>query len=73
MSGQQPLKRVIRSKETGKIFKDGDWTENPDEATNFPSATAAAQACGAYQLKNAELILCFGRKDLDVSVPICQG
>lgn len=72
MSSLQPLKRVIRSKETGKFFKDGDWTENPDEATNFPSAAEAARACSTYQLRNAELILSFGRKELDVSLPICQ-
>lgn len=68
----QPLKRVIRSKESGRFFKDGDWTENPDEATNFASAADAAQACSTYQLRNAELILWFGRKELDVSLPICQ-
>lgn len=71
MPVQQPLKRIIRSKETGKFFKDGDWTKDPDEATNFPSAADAARVCGTYELKNAELILCFGSKELDVSLPIC--
>jgi len=73
MSTPQPLKRVIRSKDTGKFFKDGDWTDSSDDATNFPSVAEAAQACSEYQMKNAELILCFGSKELDVSVPICQG
>lgn len=73
MPSPQPLKRVIRSKESGMFFKDGDWTEDVDDATNFSSAAEAAEACSAHQLKNAELILWFGRKELDVSVPICQG
>lgn len=73
MASPQPLKRVIRSKVTGRFFKDGDWVEDSDDATSFPSVADAARACSTYELKNAELILCFGRKELNLSISICHG
>lgn len=67
----RPMKRVIRDKKTGKFLRGKDWTEDIDDALNFDSIPDAVRACSTYHLKDAELVLYFGHKELDVAVPIC--
>ncbi len=51
MGRLQPMKRVIRDTKTGMFFKDGNWTEDFDQATNFDSIPEAVRACSRYALK----------------------
>ena len=67
----RPMRRTIRDRETGRFFKDGDWTEKPEEATNFDSFNDVVRVCLEYNLKNTELVLSFDHRELDVAVPIC--
>ena len=68
----KPMRRIIRSKETGKFFKDGKWIEDFHDATNFVSTVDAARACSRYNLKNTELVLSFGNRKMDMTIPICE-
>jgi hypothetical protein len=68
--GASPLKRFIRSVKTGKFFKDGEWTDDKNEATTFGSIGDAVNACSNRDLPDTELILSFGPEKMDITVPI---
>ena len=48
---------LLRCRHTGRYFKDGEWTEDPSEATSFAGETDAARACVLSNLRNVELVL----------------
>ena len=70
MSPKGGMKRVVRNIKTGKFLKDGEWTNDKNEATNFNSIREAIDACSRQKLTDAELVLSFGTNKLDVTVPI---
>ena len=64
------MKRVIRSRATGKFLKDGEWTDELDEATNFASVLDAMKLCSQRRLRDIEIVLCFEDRKLNISLPI---
>ena len=66
------MKRVIRSRATGKFLKDGEWTEQLEEATDFASLLEALRTCSRRGLRDAEAVLCFEDRKHDICIPICD-
>jgi hypothetical protein len=54
---QPPINRLIRCRQTQKYFKDGDWTEDPLQASTFADEIEAVRACIEHGLMNIELVL----------------
>ncbi len=71
MTSLEPIKRVIRSRATGKYLKGVEWTDNADDAIHFGCISDALRACSEYGLANTELVLRFSEQQYDVAVPIC--
>jgi len=72
MAIKAPMKRVIRNRETGRFFKDGDWTDHMDDATSFTSIIAVGRACARYKLTGVELLLRYPERDFNITIPICE-
>ena len=49
--------RLLRCCDTRRYFKDGEWTEDPRDATSFAAETDAVRACVVNNLRNVELVL----------------
>jgi len=69
---QAPMMRVIRNRETGRFFKDGDWTDEMDDATSFTSIIEVGRVCARYKLTGVELLLRYPKRDFDITIPICE-
>jgi hypothetical protein len=53
------IKRVLRHRDSREYFKDGGWTNNPNEADCFSDVVEAAEICARYRLNDVELALRF--------------
>lgn len=62
----QPIKRLLRHRESMAYFKNGGWTTNPKEARSFSDVVEAAETCARYGLKDVELALRYEAGDADV-------
>jgi hypothetical protein len=51
------IKRVLRHQGSREYFKDGAWTQDPGDASNFTDVVEAAEICARYGLSNVELAL----------------
>ena len=52
------MKRVIRSKASGKYLQDdGAWSEDPEHAVCFEDLLSALKAVKKHELTNVELVL----------------
>ncbi len=51
------IKRILRRSGSLEYFKDGEWTEDPEEASSFHDAVEAAEICARYGLTGVELAL----------------
>ena len=56
---EKVIKRVLRRSGSREYFKDGGWTDNPEEANNFSDAVEVAEICARYGLTDVELALRF--------------
>jgi hypothetical protein len=56
---EKAIKRVLRRSRSREYFKDGGWTNNPDEADSFSDAVEVAEICARYGLRDVELALRF--------------
>ncbi len=66
-----PMRRLIRSKQTGKLLqRNGEWTDNPSAAENFLTTVDAARACKTYRLHDVELVMQFNDERFDVALPL---
>jgi len=54
---QTTIKRVLRHKGSREYFKDGGWTNNPEEANSFNDVVEVAETCARYGLNDVELAL----------------
>ncbi len=59
------IKRFLRHKGSREYFKDGGWTENPEEARSFADCVEVAEVCAQYGLKDVELALRFDSAPCD--------
>ena len=53
--GEQTVKRLLRQCGSDEYFKDGGWTNNPDEADSFCDVVEAAETCARHGLTGVEL------------------
>jgi hypothetical protein len=53
----RPAKRVLRHRRSRAYFKEGAWTADIDEATEFPNVRRIAETCVAHQLRGVDLVL----------------
>ena len=53
------MKRLLRRRASREYFKNGGWTNNPEEADNFSDVVQAAETCARYGLSDVELALRF--------------
>ena len=63
---RQPVRRVLRHRESKEYFKDGGWTRDPQEAASFSDVVQVAEACVRYGLNDRELAVRFESADCDV-------
>ena len=63
---RETIKRVLRHKRSQEYFKDGGWTDNPNEADCFSDAVEVAETCARYGLSDVELALRFESAGCDV-------
>jgi hypothetical protein len=57
--GEKAIKRVLRRSGSREYFKDGEWTDNPEEANSFSDAVEVAEICARYGLTDVELAIRF--------------
>ncbi|HSU52817.1 MAG TPA: hypothetical protein VLT36_02015 [Candidatus Dormibacteraeota bacterium] len=65
-SQEKTIKRVLRHKESREYFKDGAWTNDPQEASSFTDVVEVVEACTRYGLSDVELALRFDSASADV-------
>lgn len=56
-NGHKRIKRFVRRSGSRHYFKDGGWTDNPEEASSFCDAVEVAEICARYGLTDVELAL----------------
>ncbi|HEY5910133.1 MAG TPA: hypothetical protein VJA21_05965 [Verrucomicrobiae bacterium] len=66
------MKHLIRNTATRKYFTHGDWTPNISRAQRFGNPLAAISFSLRNQLKDAELVVVFGKKPStqDIHLPL---
>jgi hypothetical protein len=62
----QTVKRLLRNTDSQKYFKDGDWTNNPEEADSFSDVVEAAEICAQHGLTGVELAVRLDAQACDV-------
>ena len=62
----QTVKRLLRNRVSQEYFRDGRWTNNPEEADSFSDVVEAAQICTQHGLTGVELALRLDAKACDV-------
>ena len=60
------MTRVLRHKNSLEYFKEGGWTNNPDEAKSFDDVVEVAETCTRYGLNDVELALRVKSRAADV-------
>lgn len=68
LTGEQTCKRLLRQRGSDEYFKDGGWTNNPDEADSFCDVVEAAETCARHGLTDVELAV---RLDAHASDVFC--
>ena len=54
---EQPVKRLLRRKDTKQYFNGDGWTDDPAQAQTFSDVLEAASTCSRFKLTNVELAL----------------
>jgi len=52
---EKTVKRLLRRTASKDYFKQGGWTNKPEEAQNFSDVVEAVEACTRYGLSDVEL------------------
>ena len=63
-------KRLLRHRNSQRYFRDGQWTENPQEATDFRNIREAVETCVRNELREVDLILRFDGTSIEIVVRI---
>lgn len=66
------VKRVLRDKARKVFFKNGEWTKNADEATDFSGIDQVLDICELYNVDDAEIVVHFmtSGTGADIAVPV---
>lgn len=62
----EPIKRLLRHRESRAYYKEGGWTDNPKEARSFSDVVEAAQVCAQYGLQGVDLALRYEAGEADL-------
>ena len=54
---ERAITRVLRRRESEEYFKNGGWTNDPEEADSFEDVVEAAEACIRHGLSEVDLAL----------------
>ncbi len=60
------IKRLLRRRASQQYFKDGEWTNNPEEARSFSDVVEVAQICAQYDLSDVELAVRYDKAGCDL-------
>jgi hypothetical protein len=60
--------KVLRHRRSRAYFKEGAWTNDIDEATEFPNARQVAEACVRHQLREVDLVLTTAAGFMEITV-----
>ncbi len=63
---ERAIKRLLRRSNSRQYFKDGSWTDKPEEASTFSDAVEVAEVCARYALTDVELALRVDARGSDV-------
>ena len=55
------------------LCQDGTWTKDLSRALHFASSLQATNHCEKIGINHAQVLLKFGRKELDVTLPVSQN
>ena len=66
----EPVKRLLRRRNSPRYYKGGTWTENVEEAETFTDMLEAIETCVHGDLKDVELVLRIGNARCDI---FCTG
>jgi hypothetical protein len=69
---ERAIKRVLRHTTSRAYFKDGGWTNDPDEADSFSDVMEVAAVCSRYGLNDVELAIRFDAGAGDVFCTIIR-
>ncbi|HZR19253.1 MAG TPA: hypothetical protein VFE51_18340 [Verrucomicrobiae bacterium] len=61
-------RRVLRHRRSRTYFKDGAWTADIDEATEFPNVREIAETCVRHQLREVDLVLSSGAGLMELTI-----
>lgn len=65
--GNDPsIRRVLRHCESKAYFRNGEWTQDPEDAEHFPDVMQVAEACVRYGLSDVEVALRFQAANCDL-------
>ncbi len=62
----QPIRRLLRRKDSREYFQEGKWTSNPSQATTFEDVVEVAEVCARYGLTDVEVALRFDQAAEDL-------
>ncbi len=62
----QPIRRLLRRKDSLEYFREGGWTTNPSQATTFEDVVQVAEVCARYGLSDVELALRYDKAAEDL-------
>jgi len=63
-------KRVLRHRQSRRYFRDGQWTENLEEASEFRNIREVVETCVRNELREVDLILHFDGVSIEIAVRI---
>lgn len=63
-------RRVLRHRFSQTYFKDGAWTKNLDEASDFPNVRQVAEICLRHHLRDVDLVLRCAAGFLEIAVRV---
>jgi hypothetical protein len=66
---QKRMKRLLRDKTRKAFFKNGEWTKDPDIATDFRDMDDVLEICELYGVNDAEIVVHFSSGP-DIAVPV---
>ena len=65
-----PAKRVLRDRQSRRYFRDGQWIENLEEASDFRNIREVVETCVRNELREVDLVLRFDGISIEIAVRI---
>ena len=65
-----PAKRVLRHRQSRRYFRDGQWIQSLEQASEFHSIQEVVEACVRNELRDVDLVLRFDGLSIEIMVRI---